>query len=113
MSKIKTFTTLSIVGTAFAAGLAASNVAMAKEAGANPFMMNELSSGYMQVAQEGKCGGTPKEGKCGANKGTKEGKCGEGKCGDSKKAVKEGKCGDSKKGKEGKCGEGKCGANKK
>ena len=42
-------------------------------------------------------------------------KCGEGKCGDEKKAKKEGKCGEGKCGdkkkakKEGKCGEGKCG----
>ena len=121
MSMKKTLTTLSIVGTAFAAGLAASNVALAKDAGANPFAMNELSSGYMQVAKEGKCGegkcgGMKKdstEGKCGDSmkKGAKEGKCGEGKCGDSMKGKKEGKCGDSVKGKkEGKCGEGKCGS---
>jgi len=111
MSMKKTLTTLSIVGTAFAAGLAASNVAVAKDAGANPFAMNELSSGYMQVAKEGKCGEGKcggsmkkgaKEGKCGDSmkKGAKDGKCGEGKCGDSMKKTK----------KEGKCGEGKCGA---
>lgn len=103
MSKKKTLTTLSIVGTAFAASLAASNVASAQESGANPFTMQELSSGYMQMA-EGKCG----EGKCGDSmkKGAKEGKCGEGKCGeDKKKGAKEGKCGEGKKGeKEGKCG---------
>jgi len=111
MSNKKHLTTLSIVGTAFVASLAASNIATAQQAGANPFAMNELSSGYMQVA-EGKCGGDMK-------KGAKDGKCGEGKCGDSKKkSAKEGKCGegkcggDKKKGKkEGKCGEGKCGGN--
>ena len=59
----------------------------------NPFGMQELESGYMQFAAEGKCG----EGKCGGDKATKEGKCGEGKCGGDKAA------------KEGKCGEGKCG----
>ena len=64
MSKKTTLTTLSIIGTAFAATLAASNVASASQAGANPFAMQELSSGYMQVAKEGKCG----EGKCGGNK---------------------------------------------
>ena len=64
------------IGATFAASLAASNVASAAPASAeNPFAMNELNSGYMQVAgKEGKCG----EGKCG---GKKEGKCGEGKCG--------------------------------
>ena len=108
MSK-KILTTLSIVGTAFAASLAASNVASAQETGANPFAMQELSSGYMQMV-EGKCG----EGKCGGKKKGNEGKCGEGKCGDSK-GKKEGKCGEGKCGgekkgkKEGKCGEGKCG----
>ncbi len=61
----------------------------------NPFGMQQLSSGYMQVAMnEGKCG----EGKCGDSKSS-EGKCGEGKCGDNKSS-------------EGKCGEGKCGGDK-
>ena len=97
------------LGATFAASLAASNIATAAQTNAdNPFAMNDLNSGYMQVAdshKEGKCG----EGKCGegkkANAKDKEGKCGEGKCG-------EGKCGDDKKAKkkEGKCGEGKCGA---
>ena len=92
------------IGATFAVSMAASNIASAAPAGENPFAMNELESGYMQVAgNEGKCG----EGKCGGDKGKKEGKCGddkgkkEGKCG-------EGKCGEGKK-KEGKCGEGKCG----
>ena len=90
----KTSKTLSIVlGAAFATTLAASNVANASEAGANPFAMNNLEGGY-QVAKEGKCG----EGKCGGKETKKmEGKCGEGKCGGSKAK------------KEGKCGEGKCG----
>ena len=111
MSKKKSFTTLSVAAsTAFVASLAASNVANAAE-GANPFAMNELSSGYMQLAdshkgKEGKCG----EGKCGGKK-EKEGKCGEGKCGESK-SKKEGKCGGNKSKKEGKCGEGKCGGKK-
>ncbi len=111
----KTSKTLTLaMGTAFAAGLAASNVANATETGANPFAVTELPGGYMQVAaKEGKCG----EGKCGAGKKasakTKEGRCGEGKCG-------EGKCGADNKAKakekakkEGKCGEGKCGNMKK
>ena len=119
----KSITTLSIAaGTAFVASLAMTNVANAAET-ANPFAMNELSSGYMQLA-EAKCGGKmEKEGKCGdSKKMKKEGKCGEGKCGEGKKKDmhKEGKCGESKKMMdEGKCGgskkkmeEGKCGGNK-
>ncbi len=78
------------MGATFAAALSASPVA---NADANPFGMQNLSGGYMQLA----------EGKCGEGKSGKEGKCGEGKCG-------EGKCGGkSGKDKEGKCGEGKCG----
>ena len=104
MSNKKPMTTLSIAaGTAFVASLAMSNVANAAE-GANPFAMNELTGGYMQLA-EGKCG----EGKCGGKKKMEK----EGKCGESKN-MKEGKCGEGKKAtKEGKCGEGKCGEDKK
>jgi uncharacterized low-complexity protein len=91
------------LGATFAATLAASNVAQAAPAaGANPFAMTDLGSGYMQVAdshKEGKCGEGKKgesEGKCGEGKakGT-EGKCGEGKCGEGmkKKKDEEGKCG--------------------
>lgn len=98
------------MGATFLTAMAASPIASADT---NPFGMQNLSGGYMQVA-EGKCG----EGKCGEGKDkAKEGKCGdskakEGKCGDSK--AKEGKCGDSKTTdskakKEAKCGEGKCG----
>ena len=119
MSKKKSITTLSIAaGTAFVASLAMGNVANAAE-GANPFAMNELSGGYMQLAEgkcgEAKCGGNKKakkEGKCGeGKKAKKEGKCGEGKCGGKKEMEKnmEGKCGGKKSKKEGKCGEGKCG----
>ena len=99
------------LGTTFVAAMSASPAVNAE---ANPFGMQNLGSGYVQVA-EGKCG----EGKCGG-KATKEGKCGEGKCGEGK-AEKEGKCGEGKcgeskgKGKkdsEGKCGEGKCGGKK-
>ena len=103
MSNKKSMTTLSIAaGTAFVASLAMGSIANAAE-GANPFAMNELSSGYMQLA-EGKCG----EGKCGGKKAKMkkdgEGKCGEGKCGGDKKKMK--------KDGEGKCGEGKCGGKK-
>jgi len=104
MSKSKTIKTLSIAaGTAFVTSLAMTNIASAE--GANPFAMNEMSGGYMQLAaMEGKCGGSKKnmdEGKYGG-KMKKDGKCGEGKCGDGKKKMK----------KDGKCGEGKCGGKK-
>jgi len=95
------------IGTAFALSLATAPVSADT---ANPFGMSDLTSGYQQVA-EGKCG----EGKCGGSK-KKEAKCGEGKCGAKKKAKKEGKCGEGKCGgakkKEAKCGEGKCGGSK-
>jgi uncharacterized low-complexity protein len=126
MSNKKPMTTLSIAaGTAFVASLAMSNVANAAE-GANPFAMNDLSSGYMQIAdakgmEEGKCGGkkAKKEGTCGGDKAKKEGTCGgakemkknmEGNCGNKKNMDKDMPMG---KGKEGKCGEAKCGGNKK
>ena len=95
------------LGATFAASLAASTVAQAAPAaGANPFAMNDLGHGYMQVAdsKDGKCGAgkkeeaKEKEGKCGEAKGKAkdaEGKCGEGKCGEGmkKKKDEEGKCG--------------------
>jgi uncharacterized low-complexity protein len=67
------------LGAAFVASLAGTSVANAAD---NPFSMTELSSGYMVAdSKEGKCG----EGKCGGEKKTEEGKCGEGKCGGEKK----------------------------
>ena len=107
----KTKTPLALaIGTAFAASLAASNIAhAAPNTGSNPFAISDLNSGYMQVAdaKEGKCGGTKE-------KKEMEGKCGEGKCGGAKAMEKnmEGKCGGSKASQEGKCGEGKCGSKK-
>lgn len=95
------------MGATFVAAMSAAPIA---NADSNPFGMNNLDSGYMQVA-EGKCGESKmkKEGSCGESKdkGKKEGKCGESMMKDS-----EGKCGGDKKMKEGKCGEGKCGAGK-
>lgn len=79
-------------------------------ADANPFGMQNIESGYMQVA-DGKCG----SGKMNMDKSKmkKDGKCGTGKCGANKKKM------ETKMKKEGKCGathmkekEGKCGANK-
>jgi len=101
---------LATLGTVMVSGAMVSTNAQAE---ANPFGMTELSSGYMQVA-EGSCG----EGKCGNMKKAKEeGSCGEGMKGkDKKKAKGEGSCGEGMKGKdkkkakgEGSCGEGKCG----
>ncbi|SDJ67638.1 hypothetical protein [Microbulbifer yueqingensis] len=99
------------VGAAFIAS-ASLNVS-AGVGNANPFAAEELSSGYNLAMlsehgddkkKEGKCG----EGKCGeeGKKKEGEGKCGEGKCGEEgehegMEGMKEG---------EGKCGEGKCGA---
>ena len=96
-----------VLGTTFIAAMSASPMA---NADTNPFGMQNLESGYMQVA-EGKCG----EGKCGEGKAkAEEGKCGEGKMkkeGEGK--CGEGKCGEGKaKAKEAKCGEGKCGGKK-
>ncbi|QVL46072.1 MAG: hypothetical protein KFB94_02920 [Methylophilaceae bacterium] len=89
------------VGGAFALSLSATAVSAAE----NPFAIKTLSSGY-QVAdnhadktKDGKCG----EGKCGAEKKAHDGKCG------ADKKAHDGKCGADKKGAEGKCGEGKCG----
>ena len=90
MASRKTALTLAL-GTAFAASLATAPVV---HAAGDPFEMNALSGGY-QVAQADK---------------SKEGKCGEGKCGGDK--TKDGKCGGEKKKEEGKCGEGKCGEGK-
>jgi uncharacterized low-complexity protein len=78
MTRRKTVVT-AVLGTAFAASLAAAPIANAAQ---NPFQMDSLQNGYVVAdskAKEGKCG----EGKCGGDK-DKEGKCGEGKCGGAK-----------------------------
>ncbi|WP_200346743.1 low-complexity protein [Halochromatium glycolicum] len=77
-----------MAGATLAGTLSVANLAQASD---NPFVTEQLESGYLQLA-EGSCG----EGKCGA-KDDGEGKCGEGKCG-------------AKDDGEGKCGEGKCGS---
>jgi uncharacterized low-complexity protein len=101
------------MGATFLTAMAVSPIASAD---ANPFGIQDLNNGYMQVAEgkcgEGKCGGEKaKEAKCGGEKAkeakcggekAKEAKCGEGKCG-------EGMMNKSEKAKEAKCGEGKCG----
>ena len=101
---------------------AALGAAGALVAAANPFGMQALDNGYVQLADaktgEGKCGANMKteEGKCSAGM-KQEGKAKDGKCSANMKSA-EGKCGANKKAaetkaKDGKCGEGKCGANKK
>jgi uncharacterized low-complexity protein len=120
MSTKKPITTLSIAaGTAFVASLAVANIANAAEV-ANPFTMHEMSSGYMQLADNSTMG-KDMEGKCGGNKAKKEGTCGgakemkknmEGNCGNKKNMDKKMPMGNIK-GKEGKCGEAKCGGNMK
>ena len=64
-------------GIAFVSSSMAAPLSAAPE---NPFVANELGSGYQLAsnAAEGKCG----EGKCGGDaEKSAEGKCGEGKCG--------------------------------
>ncbi|MBI5938722.1 MAG: hypothetical protein HY850_12860 [Betaproteobacteria bacterium] len=88
----------------------ATSFAVAPASADSVFSAQALNGGYMVAdnhkAKEGKCGGDKaKEGNCGnkeMGKG-KEGKCGEGKCGNKPKA-KEGNCGAGAKAQEGKCG---------
>lgn len=97
------------LGTTFIAAMAALPVVNAET---NPFGLQNIEGGYMQVA-DGKCG----EGKCGEGKmKMKKEKAKEAKCGESHKKEMDGKCGGEMKKemkqkmkKEGKCGEGKCG----
>jgi uncharacterized low-complexity protein len=82
MSKKMIAPAAAIVGAALVGSLSAVQVAGAAD---NPFVAKSLDAGYVQLAEAE------------SDKGTGEGKCGEGKCG-------------SKSGGEGKCGEGKCGS---
>lgn len=89
------------IGATFVATMAASSFANAASTNTNPFAMNDLPSGYTQLAEEGKCGANKakaKEAKCGANKAKQMDKEKEGKCGGNKPTPKpkEGKCGGSK-----------------
>jgi uncharacterized low-complexity protein len=99
-----------VLGTAFVTSLVATNLS-AEINTSNPFAMNELSGGYMQLADANNAGKSDQEGKYGDKKSEKEGKCGEGKCGSKGEMKKdmEGKCGGKKSDKDGKYGEGKCG----
>jgi uncharacterized low-complexity protein len=99
-------TTITLAASAaLSAGLALSP--MMASADSNPFLSNEMTSGYMHFAE--------------GHKTANEGKCGEAKCGAEKKATHEATCGAEKKAAhEAKCGaektdkmeEGTCGAKK-
>ncbi|MCE7913725.1 MAG: hypothetical protein DYH15_03375 [Nitrosomonas sp. PRO4] len=86
------------VGTAFVTTLATSQ--LSADTSANPFAMNELSGGYMQLADASGTGKPDQDGKSADKKPEKEGKCGEGKCGGSMKKDMEDKSGESKSDKE-------------
>jgi uncharacterized low-complexity protein len=115
-SKIKKSLVIAM-GASFAATVSAAPMT---NIDSNPFGMQSLSNGYMQVADK-----NMGEGNCGGNKKAAEASCGgkaktpaEGNCGGKQKKATEGNCGGNKntttsKGNnmpEGKCGEGKCGA---
>lgn len=103
-SKIKKSLAIAM-GASFAATVSAAPMANTDN---NPFGMQSLTSGYMQVADK-----NMGEGNCGANK-----KAAEASCGGKQKKTTEGNCGGNKNATsnksnnmpEGKCGEGKCGA---
>ncbi|MEN9889252.1 MAG: hypothetical protein RL559_1289 [Pseudomonadota bacterium] len=78
-----------LIGIALGSAFAAVTALPAHAAG-NPFATKTLDAGY-QIAQ--------------ADTKTKDGKCGEAKCGADKKS--------GSKAQDGKCGEGKCGSDKK
>ncbi|HEX5788205.1 MAG TPA: low-complexity protein [Woeseiaceae bacterium] len=96
MSEKKVAKPVALAVGAALAGTFALGASANAEAGASPFAMTSLASGYMLGLGEGSCGGD-KEGEKGEKEG--EGACGEGSCGGDKKD-KEG---------EGACGEGSCG----
>ncbi len=74
--------------------LFAVSLSLTAQAAENPFGMSDLdkSSLAMSSGPDGKCGGDMDSGKCGGDK------------------KKDGKCGADKKKKDGKCGDGKCGS---
>ncbi|WP_376697184.1 HvfA family oxazolone/thioamide-modified RiPP metallophore [Wenzhouxiangella sp. EGI_FJ10305] len=103
---------LTAISTVAAASFSLSAMA-SQDAGTNPFQAEDLPAGFQVSAddhKEGKCG----EGSCGEDK-DKEGSCGEGSCGEDKDeegSCGEGSCGEDSgddKDEEGSCGEGTCG----
>lgn len=91
MNNTHKFSVALAASAAMTAGLALSPAQAGTDTG-NPFASTEMSSGYTTLAE----------------KGDKEGKCGEAKCGGDKENVQK----DHDKDGEGKCGEGKCGGDK-
>lgn len=87
------------VGAAFVTSLAAGH--LSADTNTSPFAMNELSGGYMQLADAGNTSKSGQEEKSDEKKPEKEGKCGDGKCGGSMKKDMEGKGDDDKSDKEG------------
>ncbi|PXW87818.1 hypothetical protein C8R34_10966 [Nitrosomonas sp. Nm84] len=83
-----------VVGTAFVTSLATGH--LSANTGTSPFAMNELSGGYMQLADAGNASKSGQEEKPDGKKSEKEGKCGEGKCGGKMKKDMEDK-GDANK----------------
>ncbi len=73
--------TMKPIATAIGATLAGALAIGQAQAAENPFGLSELDGGYMQVAMEGKCGGSMGQ----KAKTMMEGKCGAGKCGGMKK----------------------------
>jgi len=73
------------LGTALVTSLAAGNLS-ADNVG-NPFALNELSGGYMQLADASDANKPAQEGGK-DSKSNMEGKCGEGKCGANKAKTK-------------------------
>ncbi len=87
------------VGTAFITSLAAGH--LAADTNTSPFAMNELSGGYMQLADASNANKSGQEEKSDEKKSEKEGKCGEGKCGGKMKKDMEDKDDANKSDKEG------------
>ncbi len=120
MKKTKQSPLLLAMGTTLVSGL---SITAVQAEDTNPFVMTELSNGYLQLAQaDTKDEKTTEKENNGSSK-MKTGACGEGKCGGEKmkggeEKTVEGNCAGNKpmpktdKSSEGKCGEGKCGAGK-
>lgn len=87
------------VGAALVTSLASGN--LLADTTISPFAMNELSGGYMQLADASGAAKPDQGSKDGDKKTEKEGKCGEGKCGGAMKKDAEDKSGEKKSDKEG------------
>lgn len=87
-------------GTALITSLAAGN--LSADTNSSPFAMNELSGGYMQLADASSTVKLDQDNnKDGDKKSEKEGKCGEGKCGGAMKEDMKDKSSGEKSEKEG------------